>query len=98
MPQAQVIIDDAAHGRIWRFGRILGTIRADRPEEVAVALAAIETVRQGGLYTAGYFSYELGYALEKRLLPHLPPNRALPLLWFGVFDAPDRLGPTRWKA
>jgi para-aminobenzoate synthetase/4-amino-4-deoxychorismate lyase len=67
----------------------MATIRADAPEEVLGALAAIEAARAAGRYVAGYFSYELGYTLEARLRPLLPDARALPLLWFGVFEAPE---------
>ncbi len=73
----------------WRPSRgRWGLIRADTAEEVPAALAAIEAARASGRYVAGYFSYELGYVLETRLAPLLPSVRAVPLLWFGVFDAP----------
>jgi len=63
-------------------------ISAHEPGEVAGALAALEAARRGGKYAAGYFAYELGYLLEPRLAPLLPQDRAMPLLWFGIFDAP----------
>jgi para-aminobenzoate synthetase / 4-amino-4-deoxychorismate lyase len=88
MLQPTVIVDDAAHGRVRAFGRPLGTIRADTPEEVPVALAALQTVWDMGLHAAGYFSYEMGYVLEPRLQPLLPRHRLAPLLWFGIFDPP----------
>ncbi len=84
-----LILDDACLGRLDVFARPLGAIRADEPREVLEALAAIEAARAAGNYVAGYFSYELGYALEKRLAPLMPSARAMPLLWFGVFAAPD---------
>jgi para-aminobenzoate synthetase/4-amino-4-deoxychorismate lyase len=80
-----LILEDA--GRLLAFARPLSVIRADAPHEVPAALAAIEAAR--GRYVAGYFAYELGYALEKRLKPLMPRRRALPLLWFGVFDSPE---------
>ena len=83
-----LILDDAARGQLEAFQRPLGLIRADTAEEVPAALAAIEAARASGRYVAGYFSYELGYVVEKRLAPLLPSVRAVPLLWFGVFDAP----------
>ena len=85
----RIILDDAVTGRLSIFSRALGTIRADTPGEVPQALAAIETARRAGRHVAGYFSYELGYALERRLAPLMPPDRAVPLMWFGVFDAPE---------
>jgi para-aminobenzoate synthetase/4-amino-4-deoxychorismate lyase len=46
----------------------------------------MEAARHSGRHVAGYFSYELGYLLEPRLAPLLPDARAVPLLWFGVFE------------
>ena len=89
MTRPCLILDDAAQGRGQAFARPLATIRADAPEEVPAALAAIEAARAAGRHVAGYFSYELGYALETRLMPLMPPARAVPLLWFGVFEAPE---------
>ncbi len=68
-------------------------IAAYAPGEVAPALAALEAARRAKKWAAGYFSYELGYLLEPRLRPLLPPDRAVPLLWFGIFDAPAAPGP-----
>lgn len=68
------------------FAEPASTIRADRPEEVPHALAAMATALAEGRYLAGYFAYELGYALEPRLAPLMPPKRRTPLLWFGVFE------------
>jgi para-aminobenzoate synthetase / 4-amino-4-deoxychorismate lyase len=82
-----LILDDAQEGRLLAFGGPREVIRADAPEEVPAALEAIEAAR--GRHVAGYFSYELGYALERRLLPLMPAPRAVPLLWFGVFDPPE---------
>lgn len=91
MQQPAIILDDAAHGRVRAYGCPLGVISADTPDEVPAALGALETVREMGLYAAGYFSYEMGYCLEPKLLPLLPVRRAAPLLWFGVFDAPEKI-------
>ncbi len=83
-----VLLDDATPGgeRLVRFAGDCGVIRADRPEDVEAALAAMERERARGRFVAGYFSYELGYLLEPKLRPLLPERRALPLLWFGVFE------------
>jgi para-aminobenzoate synthetase / 4-amino-4-deoxychorismate lyase len=63
-------------------------VSAYDPAELAPALAALEAARRAGKWAAGYFSYELGYLLEPRLAPLLPRGRAVPLLRFGIFDAP----------
>lgn len=87
-------MDDATPGRerLTRFGGLLEVIRADRPGEVPDALAAIERARTAGWHAAGYLSYELGYLLEPRLAPLLPERRAVPLLWFGVFERAENDG------
>ncbi len=63
-------------------------IRADRPEQVADALAALEAAQAEGRWLAGYCSYEMGYALEPRLAGLMPGSRRLPLICFGVYGAP----------
>ncbi|MFX0540698.1 aminodeoxychorismate synthase component I [Roseovarius sp. S4756] len=64
-------------------------IEARDPADVPEALAALDAARAGGAWLAGYASYELGYALEPRLTPLMPPRRRLPLLRMGVYDAPE---------
>ncbi|SDE27286.1 para-aminobenzoate synthetase component 1 [Paracoccus isoporae] len=68
-------------------------IRADHPGEVDEALDAMEAAQARGKWLAGYLSYELGYALSERLLPKMPPDRPVPLILMGVFDAPRPAGP-----
>ncbi|MGN6147757.1 MAG: aminodeoxychorismate synthase component I [Rhizomicrobium sp.] len=87
-PNIEVLLDDARPGqdRLQRFSAPLSIIQADAPEEIEAALRALETARRNGRYLAGYFTYELGYALEQRLRPLLHPKRDLPLLWFGIFE------------
>jgi para-aminobenzoate synthetase/4-amino-4-deoxychorismate lyase len=84
--QVIVIVDNARTGRLMRFYGRAGAIRADGPDDVEPALAAVESALASGFYVAGYASYELGYLLEPRLAPLLPRDRTVPLLWFGVFD------------
>lgn len=61
------------------------------PELIPQAFAKIEAGIARGLHAAGFASYELGYALEERLLPLLRHRRELPLLWFGLFERPINL-------
>lgn len=70
------------------FDRASRVIRADSAGEVAPALEALDRAARDGFWTAGFLSYEAGYALEPRLLPLMPENRRGPLLAFGVYDAP----------
>ena len=70
-------------------------IEAWSADQVAGALASVDDALAGGAWVAGYASYELGYALEPRLMPLMPEGRRVPLLRFGVYDAPvvrDLLG------
>lgn len=69
-------------------------IVAEEAEDVPTALDALQCARDAGKWIAGYASYELGYALEERLLPLIPEARRLPLLCFGIYDAP-RIAPLR---
>lgn len=77
-----------------RFANPRTVVSVDHPGDVAAALNRIDDGVAQGLYAAGYFSYELGYVLEPRLAPRLPANRRVPLLWFGLFDAPESLTET----
>lgn len=63
-------------------------IRADTPDDVPAAFAAMERAKADGFWLAGYASYELGYVFSHKLLDLLPPDRTMPLVHFGVFDAP----------
>ncbi len=86
-----VVLDDAAENRLRIFVAPKAVIAAQHRSEIILALASIESARRAGNFVVGYFSYELGYALEGRLTSLLPSAGAAPLLWFGVFDAPTEL-------
>lgn len=88
----RIRFDQGPAGRGTRFDRPSRIIRADRADEVPQALAALDAARADGSWLAGYASYESGYVLEPRLAKRLPDGRRLPLLCFGVYDAPDRVG------
>lgn len=55
------------------------------------ALARLETAGQAGRHAAGFLGYELGFLFEERLLDRLPQAGTTPLLWLGLYDAPERL-------
>jgi para-aminobenzoate synthetase component 1 len=63
-------------------------ICAESIGDVDAALAALDLALADGDWIAGYASYELGYALEPHLHSMMPDGRRMPLLQFGVFDAP----------
>jgi para-aminobenzoate synthetase/4-amino-4-deoxychorismate lyase len=83
----EVILDDARAGRLRRYVTPREVILAHDISQIADAFGRIERALGEGRHVAGYFSYELGYALEKKLQPLMPQDRRVPLLCFGVFDA-----------
>jgi para-aminobenzoate synthetase/4-amino-4-deoxychorismate lyase len=80
-----VILDH--HDQRIAFAQPHAVISAKTIDEVPGALAAMSAARAEGWWLAGWFAYELGYALEPRLAPLLPAVD-YPLLTFGLFDAP----------
>ena len=81
--------DDAA---VW-FDDARNQIVARSLADVGPAFAQMQQALDNGHWLAGYASYELGYALEPRLHATLPEGRALPLICFGVYDAPGPAAP-----
>ena len=84
------------HGPGGGAAQFLGAARlivAREAAEVAPALAALDAARAEGAWIAGFASYEMGFALEPRLLPLMPARRRLPLLQFGVYDGPQAAPP-----
>ena len=63
-------------------------IRAQTPDDIELAFAALAAAREAGLWVAGFCSYELGYALEPKLASLMPQDRSVPLLQFGVYERP----------
>ena len=66
-------------------------ITAYTQDEVGPALTRMRKCQKDGLYLAGYFAYELGYALEPVLGKLMPTDTSKPLLQFGVFDGFERV-------
>jgi para-aminobenzoate synthetase/4-amino-4-deoxychorismate lyase len=60
-------------------------------EGVHSVLRRLEEARAAGLHAAGFLAYELGFVFEERLAHLLPPPGETPLLWLGLYDAPERL-------
>ncbi len=63
----------------------VGIIRADQIGQIDAAIEQLSDAIDSGLTAAGFFSYELGYALEPSLHPLMPKNRRVPLIWFALF-------------
>lgn len=89
----QIRFDHGPDGAACLFARSARQIVAHDAGEVPGALAAMDVARAAGHWLAGFASYELGHALEPRLVPLMPAHRRLPLLQFGVYDAPETAGP-----
>lgn len=92
MNDPYIFLDDQISGTSRRYVRPLEIIRAQVASDVGPALEAVKAALAQGKYVAGYAAYELGYALDDKLLPLMPQNHG-PLLEFGVFDAFDTQVP-----
>ena len=84
-----VFLEDSLQNQVQHFRAPSQIIRADHEAEIDQAFRLMDEVRAQGKWLAGYAAYELGYVLEEKLRHLLPPERKVPLLCFGVFDAPD---------
>lgn len=89
----RVQFDRGPSGQGDTFTAPSAIIRADTPDEVDAAFAAMAQAREAGHWLAGYLSYEFGYLTSGKLVDLLPEDRSLPLIHFGVFDAPQKTAP-----
>ncbi len=83
-----ILLEHGPKGMAALFDTPRRVIRAERADEVLPALAALDRAQRDGLWAVGVMSYEAGYALEPRLATLMPEGRRLPLLAFGLYDAP----------
>ncbi len=86
-------MDHGPDGTPARFERPSAMIVVDEPDAVPAGFAALERALARGAWVAGFASYELGLALEPRLAPLMPAGRRVPLMAFGLFDAPVATQP-----
>lgn len=82
---------DGANQAPLLFSNPIDIIMTNDFSEVPACLDKIEKVLDQQYYVAGYFSYELTYALQD--MDTLTVENTMPLLWFGVFDKPLRTLP-----
>jgi para-aminobenzoate synthetase/4-amino-4-deoxychorismate lyase len=73
------------------FSAPVRKIFAKTINEVMPAMRAIDDALAAGKYVAGFIAYEAAGAFDEALVTQ-PPGE-LPLVCFGVFDAPDVLDP-----
>lgn len=86
---------DAENSQDLRFENPLRCIIAQQPEEVETALKALDEAVSKGFYVAGFMAYEAAYAFE-----NIGSFRSdgLPLVWFGVYEAPQQGLPAPTEA
>lgn len=90
MSESFAIIETGPGQPPLRFAHAEAMIVANRPEEVAPALSAMQAARARGCHLVGHAAFELGYWLEPKLRPRFrQPD--VPLLRFGVFGDPVSL-------
>ena len=88
-----VLLDDARPGgappRLYADPRRI--VAAQTIAEVRPALDDIAAATRAGAHAAGFIAYEAAAAFEP-ILP-TPADPGVPLLWFGLFDAPRPFDP-----
>jgi para-aminobenzoate synthetase component 1 len=96
-----ILFRDDVAGQTVLFERPAKIVAPTEPGEFFDAIEELERARAAGKWIAGYFSYEAGYLFEPKLAPLIPARRRVPLMTFGIFDAPsdrdvalDRTRPT----
>ena len=84
MPRVAFLEDAAALSPVWLCGQeLVEVLQTERLDEVVATLAAVERAAKGGLYAAGFVSYEAAAAFDSALVTH--PGDTLPLVWFALF-------------
>jgi para-aminobenzoate synthetase / 4-amino-4-deoxychorismate lyase len=96
LSEAFVLLDNSSGSRSpsLLFTEPHEIVSAETPQDVEPAIDRIEAAVADGLHAAGFFSYELGYVMEPKLAGLMPQKRSMPLLWFGLYEAPREMtGP-----
>lgn len=74
------------------FAEPVRVLQATTGAEVGPLLDGLDAALSEGAHVAGSLSYEAGYALELARFPdEIDTDPAVPLAWFGVFDAPRQV-------
>ncbi|MFZ5608198.1 MAG: aminodeoxychorismate synthase component I [Pseudomonadota bacterium] len=94
-----VLLDDSRSGHpdaaSYLYEDPIAVIAAQRLDEVADALAAIDAWTARGHFVAGWIGYEAGFALEPRLARRPLALAPEPLIWLGVFTGRQRFEGAR---
>ncbi len=92
-PAPSVLLYDCLQKQWLAFAKPLHILSTHRHDAIPDLLEQVEqTVRQEGLYAAGFLSYEAAAAFDPALSTHTADAR-LPLAWFAICQRP-RVWPT----
>jgi para-aminobenzoate synthetase component 1 len=83
-----ILLEDGPGGQAALFEAPREVLVVWAPQDLAPALARLDSARASGAYVAGYLSYEAGYALEDSLAGLMPQARDTPLLAMGIYSVP----------
>ncbi len=84
----RVVLQDGQRRRWLCFGEPIRVLRAESTDQVLAALhEAEQAVEAEGLYAAGFVAYEAAPGFDPALKVREQPD--LPLLWLGLFHAPE---------
>lgn len=83
-----VRFDDVPGGTARQFSVFREQITARTLDEVRPALTAVQDRVDAGSWAVGMLTYEAAPGLDPALTTHAPGGN-LPLLWFGIAEAPD---------
>jgi para-aminobenzoate synthetase/4-amino-4-deoxychorismate lyase len=83
-----VISEPGGDGGRWlRFCEQVGVVEARRAQEVRAKLEEVERAVDGGLYAAGFVTYEAAAGLDSAFRTH--EGNGLPMVWFGLYRRMD---------
>ncbi|MCK7614146.1 aminodeoxychorismate synthase component I [Roseibium sediminicola] len=96
-PGSVLLLDLLKQPEALLFQKPREIVTCTRLDDVAACLTRLEAAQAEGLYAAGYLAYELGFAFEEKLRRRFRETGE-PLLWFGLYGAPERLSPDAARA
>ncbi|MGQ0602415.1 MAG: aminodeoxychorismate synthase component I [Anaerolineales bacterium] len=85
----EIILHEPRTGLWLHFREPRVVIEARTLAEVLPALRRVEAATQGGAWAAGFIAYEAAPAFDPTLTTHASAD--FPLVWFGIYDAPQHL-------
>lgn len=85
--QNHILLFDHFSQRWLEFAHPVKVIAVQATGEVMAALQAVEAEAWRGRWAAGFVTYEAAPAFDPALAAHEDAS-GLPLLWFGIYDAP----------